>query len=53
LDEVREVFAGRCNRSTSSISSALLSRSSSSRRMPRLDQPIPTGAREVGNYGAV
>jgi hypothetical protein len=30
LDEVREVFAGRCSRSTSSTSSASLSRASSS-----------------------
>ncbi len=31
LDEVREVFSGRCSRSTSSISSSRLSRSSSLR----------------------
>src|SRR5215210_6872962 len=38
LEEVREVFSGRCRRSTSSISSSLLRRSSSTRPMPPLNQ---------------
>lgn len=50
LDEVREVFCGRCSRSTSSISSALLSRSSSSRCMPGLNQRCHPAARGVSNY---
>src|SRR3954462_3042530 len=38
LEEVREVFSGRCRRSTSSISSSLLRRSSSPRPIPPLNQ---------------
>src|SRR5215212_9656280 len=38
LEEVREVFSGRCRRSTSSINSSLLRRSSSPRPIPPLNQ---------------
>src|SRR3954462_4413835 len=38
LEEVREVFSGRCRRSTSSIRSSLLRRSSSPRPIPPLNQ---------------
>src|SRR5215207_1081076 len=38
LEEVREVFSGRCRRSTSSTSSSLLRRSSSPRPIPPLNQ---------------
>src|ERR1700759_1883340 len=50
LDEGREFFWGRCSRSTSSISSALLSRSSSSRCVPGLNQRCHPAARGVSNY---
>ena len=45
FDEVREVFSGRCNRSTSSISSSLLRRSRSLRPMPLRNQQNLTPAR--------
>src|SRR4051812_21044514 len=38
LEEVREVFSGRCSRSTSSISSSRLRRSRSLRPIPRENQ---------------
>lgn len=39
LEEVREVFSGRCSFSTSSISSSLLRRSRSLRLIPTRNQP--------------
>ena len=48
LEDVREVFSGLCSRSTSSISSALLRCSSSSRRMPGSNQPTHSRARGGG-----
>src|SRR5215212_9239044 len=45
LDEVRDVFSGRCSRSTSSISSSLLRRSRSLRPMTPGNQRNPVRAR--------
>src|SRR4051794_26536706 len=45
LEEVREVFSGRCSRSTSSISSSLLKRSRSARPMTAENQPQACRAR--------
>ena len=44
-EDVREVLSGRCNRSTSSISSSRLSRSRSLRLIPGGNQRNPTRAR--------
>src|SRR5215217_4288092 len=45
LEEVREVFSGRCSRSTSSIRSSLLKRSRSARPMTPENQPQACRAR--------
>src|SRR3954466_15158820 len=45
LEEVREVFSGRCSRSTSSISSSWLKRSRSARSMTAENQPKACRAR--------
>src|ERR671913_301710 len=45
LEEVREVFSGRCSRSTSSISSSLLRRSRSLRPISSSNQRNPAAAR--------
>src|SRR5918997_411280 len=45
LEDVREVFCGRCSRSTSSISSSLLRRSRSLRPMTTRNQRNPARAR--------
>jgi hypothetical protein len=50
-EDVRDVFSGRCSRSTNSISAALLRCSSASRCMPRSDQP-PHSRAKGGNYSA-
>src|SRR5215216_2696872 len=53
FEDVREVFSGRCSRSTSSISSSLLRRSRSLRPMRAGNQRSACAARGVGNYKTV
>src|SRR4028119_1566485 len=48
LEDVREVFSGRCSRSTSSISSSLLRRSRSLRPIRAGNQPSTCPARGGG-----